>query len=590
MKKDYYICQLEKNKEKLKSLKDYSMKYIFLRALISTIFLLFVYLNIVNLNKLYFTIMTVCIIIFVFLVYKHHFIKKDILYYQQENVVLMRYIKRFDNQWYQFEETGEPYQKDECYIDKDLDLLGRHSLFQWLNIAKTRYGKENLANILTTPNLDRKNIEKQQKAIHELAENKNMSIHIQTLLEGTNKYDDNTLIENFIDKLDIRLKGRKLLWLLRMVSLSIIFLSIIQFFNEAGFSILFLCILINLSVSSILGLRYSRLFQNVHQISNSLSNYYQIFILFTQTSFNSSYLIELQNTLNQKEIIQSINKMRSISEWIKQRQNAVGFCLLNGLILYDLLCVERLYLWQKRYQENLLEGFKLLAKIETLLSLAIVEQTKETHCYPVFNDCIRLNVENIYHPLMIENQAVGNDFQLHHQANIITGSNMSGKTTFLRTLAVNMILAYTGAAICANKAELPIMKILSSMRIVDELSSGTSTFYAELNRIKKMIDESEKNQLVCCFIDEIFKGTNSADRIIGAKAAIERLIRDNVLLFVSTHDEELCDLESELPIDNYHFKEYYKDRQIFFDYKIQHGRSLTTNAKFLLEMVGIIKK
>ena len=152
-----------------------------------------------------------------------------------------------------------------------------------------------------------------------------------------------------------------------------------------------------------------------------------------------------------------------------------------------------------------------------------------------------------------------------------------------------MILAYTGSAICAKQATLPLATVLTSMRIEDELSSGTSTFYAEMKRIKTMIDKSESHQPVICLIDEIFKGTNSADRIVGAKAAIERLIRDNVILFVSTHDAELCELDKDYPLDNYHFKEEYQNQHICFDYKIQAGPCQTTNARYLLEMIGIIQ-
>ena len=166
---------------------------------------------------------------------------------------------------------------------------------------------------------------------------------------------------------------------------------------------------------------------------------------------------------------------------------------------------------------------------------------------------------------------------------------MSGKTTLLRTIGINLVLAYCGAPVCASSLECSLMDIYTSMRISDDLSSGISTFYAELLRIKMMIDVSHKKQDMIFLIDELFRGTNSRDRIIGATSVLKNLNKNWIIGLISTHDFELCNLENETgsKIVNYHFTENYVDNEIHFDYKLRHGRCTTTNAKYLMKMVGI---
>ena len=165
---------------------------------------------------------------------------------------------------------------------------------------------------------------------------------------------------------------------------------------------------------------------------------------------------------------------------------------------------------------------------------------------------------------------------------------MSGKTTFLRTIGVNMILFQAGAPVCADEFIASPLSIYTSMRVHDDVSEGISTFYAEILRIKQMMEESKKKEPILVLIDEIFKGTNSADRILCAKQAIVRLHLPWVICAVSTHDFELCDLEYDEKIQarNYHFSEYYEDDRIHFDYTLKDGRCKTTNAKQLMKMAG----
>ena len=199
-----------------------------------------------------------------------------------------------------------------------------------------------------------------------------------------------------------------------------------------------------------------------------------------------------------------------------------------------------------------------------------------------------LEFQDAYHPLLASNEAVANSFKMERQVAIITGSNMSGKTTFLRTVGINLVLAYAGGPVMAKSFTCSLMQLFTSMRIEDDIE-GISTFYGELLRIKEIVEENRTGKVMTALIDEIFKGTNSADRIIGARETVKQLSSNNIFTLITTHDFELCELENEVSCTNYHFEEYYQDDKIKFDYRIKDGRSKTTNAQYLLKMVGIIE-
>lgn len=178
---------------------------------------------------------------------------------------------------------------------------------------------------------------------------------------------------------------------------------------------------------------------------------------------------------------------------------------------------------------------------------------------------------------------------MNYETAVITGSNMSGKTTLLRTIGINLVLAYAGSPVCAKEFNCSIMDIFTSMRVKDDISTGVSTFYAELIRIKMIIEHVKKQSPMIFLIDEIFRGTNSNDRISGAKNIISNLYKEWIIGLISTHDFELCEMENEkhINVKNYHFSEYYENNKIIFDYKLKQGRCNTTNAKYLMRLVGV---
>ena len=276
---------------------------------------------------------------------------------------------------------------------------------------------------------------------------------------------------------------------------------------------------------------------------------------------------------------------------VSWRRNFFFYFLANGLFAFDFAAGLLFERWCRREGARLAPALAVWHECEVLLSLSTLAVTQARTVFPVFleGEAPRLTATALRNPLLPEESAVANDAALTAGTTIITGSNMSGKTTWLRTLGMNAVLAWAGAPVCAAAFSLSPLALYTSIRVDDSLAEGMSTFYAELLRIKEMVAAERTGRPLLLLIDEIFKGTNSADRITGARAALAHLTNAHSITLVSTHDFELCDLE--VPggsVRNAHFEEHYTDGKIAFDYRLRAGRCETTNAVYLLRLVGIL--
>lgn len=286
-----------------------------------------------------------------------------------------------------------------------------------------------------------------------------------------------------------------------------------------------------------------------------------------------------------------LRRLARLAAAVSWRRNFFFYFLANGLFVFDFAAGLLFERWCRREGARLAPALAVWHECEVLLSLSTLAVTQARTVFPVFleGEAPRLTATALRNPLLPEESAVANDASLTAGTTIITGSNMSGKTTWLRTLGMNAVLAWAGAPVCAAAFSLSPLALYTSIRVDDSLAEGMSTFYAELLRIKEMVAAERTGRPLLLLIDEIFKGTNSADRITGARAALAHLTNAHSITLVSTHDFELCDLE--VPgsrVRNAHFEEQYQDGRIAFDYRLRAGRCQTTNAVYLLRLVGIL--
>jgi hypothetical protein len=288
-----------------------------------------------------------------------------------------------------------------------------------------------------------------------------------------------------------------------------------------------------------------------------------------------------------------IRDLERILGWLEMRSNPVVHLILNSLFLWDLQWGINTEKWRRRNGGRIQGWLDCVGQFEALASLSIIHFENPGWPFPLISaeKEVPFRAGSLGHPLLPAGSRVSNDFIIPCQGNIslITGSNMSGKSTFLRSVGVNLVLAYAGAPVCAAQLESAWMPIYTSMRVTDDLGAGVSSFYAELLRVKMIIDASREGTILC-LIDEIFRGTNSTDRLAGAAEVLKTLTGLGATGLVSTHDLELSKLADETPeaFGNYHFSEHYTESGIEFDYKLKPGKSRTTNALFLMKKLGIV--
>lgn len=333
--------------------------------------------------------------------------------------------------------------------------------------------------------------------------------------------------------------------------------------------------------------------QEVYECKEAIKDYGRMLFRFEKEKFSSEYLKQLQEGLinsSGENASSQIRRLEKISDSITNRGNMM-FLPINILLLWDYQCAISLGRWKQESGKKIEGWISAAGNIEALCSLGCLSHDHPEWCFPAIRDEKSIfKARNLGHPLLGEGM-VRNDvaFREKERTLLITGSNMSGKSTLMRTCGISLVMAYAGAPVCADSMECSIMRLYTCMRIGDNLEKNISSFYAELLTIKNIVQASKEPGQVFFLLDEIFKGTNSSDRHTGAEQVILQLIKNGAMGMVSTHDLELGELENETKgiIKNYHFEEQYKDGKISFDYKLREGVSTTRNALYLIRMAGI---
>ena len=321
-----------------------------------------------------------------------------------------------------------------------------------------------------------------------------------------------------------------------------------------------------------------------------IKTYVEALELIEKENFQSNIIKSIKSNLdmNGKSASKELKSLEKITSWLYDRGNAF-YLLLNCYLLWDYQILSKLEKWKSSNKDEFYKWMISLGDFEALVSLAGFTYNNHGWATPKINDDYTLKGKNLSHPMLGE-KGVGNSFDINKDKRVIliTGSNMSGKSTFLRTVGFNCILAYLGLPVKGESFEAPILKVYTCMRTGDNLEESISSFYAEILRIKIIVEGVKRGEKILFLLDEIFKGTNSLDRHEGAEILINQLLEGNTLGLVSTHDFELCDMEKkDSTIQNYNFREYYEDNKLKFDYILRKGVSQTRNARYLMKMAGI---
>lgn len=533
-------------------------------------------------------------IVFIITVKKHTDIKEKADSFGRLAEVNKRYLMRIDGRWTDLKDEGKEFQNSEHDYSEDLNVFGRASLFQLINITNTYKGRKILAELLAGADKDAESIRKRQEAVQDILSIDEFMqiIESEGLAEEKLSEDPEKLFKYFEERKGPFHKKMERVPFLVLPSVTVASLIWYALVPPAGY-VLPLCLITLQLIISLYGyLKIRPELALVYNYRNKIKIYYNLLKIIENTEFKSTLGQELKNKINTSGKLASahIKSLNSLVEAVSIQYNPMLYFMLNTVLLWDFQCLFALNKWKESSGINLRRWLDAIGNIEALSSLGVISCINKNSCWPeVSDDGLIINAKDMGHPLISESKRVCNDFKFENSIGVITGSNMSGKTTFIRTAGINLVLAYAGGPVCAGSFSCSAMDILTSMKITDDLSNGISTFYAELLRIKKIIDHSKLKRKMIFLIDEIFRGTNSMDRITGAESVLRNLDREWIAGLISTHDFELCNMEkgSESRIKNYHFTEEYTDGGIYFDYKLKIGPSTTRNAKYLMRMVGI---
>lgn len=585
--------------EALKKLEEKQKKnYSIISNLRLSVFLcgaaLWIYLGSRDMNMINGAIIFISLILFVILILRHNAIQSALARTSCRIQITNEYLDRMSTNWVKFKDAGEEFVNDTHHYTSDLDLFGQKSLFQWINIANTFSGRVALKDVLEKGELDERAIKEKQKANRELAEKFDFLLELQCegkLVPG--------LITSPQELLDFAeggghwgLSGFKKLVVNLLPIFTAFSILLAAVTNLINFAIPIILVLLQLTITGIMYRKIAVKLIGVDRFQENIQGFENLIKLMEKQNFENDLLKQIKGELSSKGIKAStgLKKLEKLTSFVDVRSNAIMYILLNGVLLWDIHCILYLDKWKKTFGIELRNWLEAIGKIEAMGSLAIISKIRPKWCFPNFeNEGQVLKGLELGHPLISEEKRICNDINIENNVLIITGSNLSGKTTLMRTVGINLVLAYAGAPVCGKEMSCSCMKIFTSMRIKDDISAGISTFYAELLRVKMIIEYSKIGKPMIFLIDEIFRGTNSLDRITGARSVLNNLSKEWVAGLITTHDFELCNLETKdsTKVQNFHFSENYEKNEIHFDYNMKRGRCSTTNAKYLMRLVGI---
>ena len=552
---------------------------------------IFFYLN--QSTSLGISMVTLTVLAFAILVVRHQTLKRRQSYIRQLYENYDHALKRLVGEWKSFSDLGEDFKDPAHPYSDDLDLFGLGSLFQWINTAKTFRGRETLNEWLSEPPAEIDLILKKQAAIKEVA--RNLAWRQRFLADAgmtqSTLSSPAAIIEwaKTFDSSYLRVRVHIIARALPIIT--ILFLLLYLMTSRISFWYPLIGVVIQ-SLILLMGKQRGKVLNAVYSNRESLKTYETMLDRFEKRSFQSDYLQSLKKGLRDRDgqsASEQIRKLARLADLIANRNNAM-FLIINILTLWDIQCMIALESWKEKSGRSLGQWINAIAELEALSSLSIIHFEHSDWGFPVISsEDSGIIAVKLGHPLLKDSVCNDVSIEKHSGILLITGSNMSGKSTLLRTVGINLVLAYTGAPVYAQSFSCSRLQIYTCMRVSDNLGENISSFYAELLRIKQIVSATRTDKRIFFLLDEIFKGTNSQDRHAGAKVLIRQLSKVGAIGMVSTHDLELGELEreSEQKIRNYHFREYYTNDQIQFDYKLRAGISTTRNAMYLIKMAGI---
>lgn len=490
-------------------------------------------------------------------------------------------------------ENGQEFNDFHHPYAYDLDIFGEHSLFQNLNRTATFIGKKTFANqlLLILPNEE---ILRNHQAVKELTKKLDWRQEFLAFAKISNDKQSNyetllkwcTFNSTPLAKMSVFISYFSPLLFLGVL-IAYLVTSTTVFASVLSYLFVF-----NLIVLGRFMKRIQAEIANSTNIDKTIHQYSLLLQKIENESFQSKKLIDLQQKLMFKKENASVHlkQLAGLFSNMDSISNFVTAIVFNGTFLFNLHVLKSLIQWKKDHAQALENWLEVIGEFELLNSLANFSYNNPEFVYPTLNSNFEIDFKDLSHPLLNEKTRVGNDVRFYPESfMILTGSNMSGKSTFLRSLGINMVLSGIGSPVCARQASVHPLPVLVSMRLSDSLSDSESYFFAEIKRLKQIMDELE-NRPAFVLLDEILRGTNSDDKRNGTIEVVKKVIGKKAVGAIATHDIEVCLTTNEFPntLINKCFEVEIIDNELHFDYKLRDGICKNRSATFLMKKMGVI--
>ena len=536
--------------------------------------------------------LAVGVVLFLVLVIKHNKLFGKIAMQKALNQVATDNMRRINLELDTLDGVGE-YVNPRHEYSYDLDLFGQRSIFTLLNSTATKGGERLLAGSLVKPELSAVEILKRQEAIKELAGMESFRIRFQALglvAKGDNETDMDMSACNFAN-----CKLRQ--WQTVSIFLFPSVLAILVVMAVLGLDVsvwIETCAVLSLVVASLGSKKVGQLHDSVDKVVNTVSIYHNLLSEIENGRFESELMMEFQSRLRTGDELASeaSRKLAKLLSNMDQRYNWLSYLVLNILLQWDYRQARNVERWIARHEGMIGRWHDVLCKVDELCALATFAFNNPSYTFPKIDGHVIIAASRMGHPLIDAKRCVRNDVGHMECGNflVVTGANMAGKSTYLRTVGVNYLLALIGAPVCAIDMIFTPAHLFTGLRTTDSLNDNESYFFAELRRLQTIINRAEHGERMLVILDEILKGTNSADKQKGSLALVRKLVKMNVAGIIATHDLVLGNLADEFPgmVSNRCFEAEIKDDTLKFDYKLHEGVAHNLNAYFLMQRMGIV--
>lgn len=540
------------------------------------------------------TVAVLLFALFLFLIKKYISKEKEKQFYQNLIIINENELKALEGDFSLFAE-GNDFIDIHHPFSYDLDLFGPQSFFQFLNRTTTQRGQKKLAEMLVKSETGSTEIIKKQQAISELATELNWRQYFAAKGKTNSDHRDFDLIHQW-SVTSFKLKNeRAILFLINIFPVLTLIFIILNIFAVVTWGTVLLFIFSQWIIYGFFGKKIKQFHLQFGSRSKILTKYIEMLLDVENKNFQSELLTDLKSQLyfqSQSSSQISSKLMKGINE-LDYGRNLIVSMVLNSVLLWDVRCIYKLSKWHQQYHHRLDQWFEVIAAFDALSSLGNFNFNHPEWVLPnPVKESYILDAIQLGHPLIDAKKRVDNEFKLEGTGKlaIITGANMAGKSTFLRTVGVNLILAMNGCNVCAQKMQFTPIALYTNMRTTDNLMNDESYFYAELLRLQQLLERIRKGEKLFVIIDEMLKGTNSVDKLNGSKELVKQLISLGAVGIIATHDLKLTELVDAYPnaIQNQCFEVQLTNDDLSFDYRLHMGVTQTMNATFLMKKMGII--